>query len=37
VHPHDFDSAPLIREFGRALTAFRKDREPMLYRELAAL
>jgi hypothetical protein len=37
VHPHDFDSGPLIREFGRALSAFRRDRQPMLYRELAAL
>jgi hypothetical protein len=37
VHPHDFDSDHLIREFGRALSAFRRDREPMLYRELAAL
>ncbi len=35
VHPHDFDSDHLTREFGRALRAFRRNREPIVYRELA--
>jgi len=37
VHPHDFDSNELVREFGRALRALRQDRELVVYRQLAGL